>query len=417
MKSRAREGRAVNAEVLMVGVDVAKWRHVAVFRTHRGFKSDAVGFTNDRTGFESVARSAEVARKARACESVVFALEATGHYGHALRHFLMDRGYTVVGVNPAHTKKAKELEDNSPEKSDPKDADVIADLALQGKGRLITIPRGAFADLRRLGKLRERLVVERTRLRNRYFALVDLLFPELPSLVRDAASRTMRRLFAECPTPAEIVSMGFEQLQTRLQRWSRGHINADRSARIYQAACQTIGIQEGMAAARLEMRQDLEVLTQVDVRMREVEQAQSEALVGVPYADLLLSIPGIGRVTVATVLGETGDLQSFRNADAVIKFSGYNLYSMSSGTQRGNTRITKRGRPLLRRQLFLAACRLSRFGAPLGTFHRRVSERRPGPVVLVGGCRKLIRLMVALVRDNKRYEPGRVGVPMPGPAA
>ena len=417
MRSRARQGRVVDAEVLMVGVDVAKWRHVAVLRTGRGFKSDAFGFTNDRAGFESLTQRAEATRREQGCESVAFALEATGHYGHALRHFLIDGGFAVVGINPAHTKRAKELEDNSPEKSDPKDADVIADLALQGKGRLIVIPRGPFADLRRLGKLRERLVVERIRLRNRYFALVDLLFPELPSLVRDAASRTMQRLLAECPTPADIVAMGFERLQPCLQRWSRGHVDADRSARIYQAAKETVGIREGLDAARLEMKQSLEALAQVEGRMREVETVQSQALEHVPYTDLLLSIPGLGRVTVATVLGETGDLRAFRNAEAVIKFSGYNLYTMSSGIQRGNTRITKRGRPLLRRLLFLAACRLSRFGAPLGTFHRRVRARRPGPVVLVGGCRKLLRLMVALVRDNKRYEPGRVGMPAPGTAA
>jgi transposase len=417
MRSRSRQERVVNSEVLVVGVDVAKGRHVAVCRSGGGFKTGSFGFTNDRMGFESLLERAEATRQGQGCESVIFALEATGHYGHALRYYLMERGFVVVGINPAHTKKAKELEDNSPEKSDPKDADVIADLALQGKGRLIVVPKGAFADLRRLGKMRERLVVERIRLRNRYFALVDLVFPELPGLVRNAASRTMQRLFTEWPTPADIVVTGFEGLQECLRRWSRGHVDANRSARIYRAAQETVGLHEGLDAARLEMKQDLEALAQVEARMREVEKAQSQALDQVPYADLLLSIPGLGRVTVATVLGETGDLRAYRDAEAVIKFSGYNLYTISSGSHRGNARITKRGRPLLRRHLFLAACRLSRFGAPLGTFHRRVSARRPGPVVLVGGCRKLLRLMVALVRDGKRYEPGRVGVPTTGEAA
>ena len=80
--------------------------------------------------------------------------------------------------------------------------------------------------------------------------------------------------------------------------------------------------------------------------MGEVEQAQKIALHSVSYADLLLSSPNLGPITVATVLGETGDLRMYRNADAVIKFAGYNLYTMSSGTFRGKTRITKRGRPL-----------------------------------------------------------------------
>lgn len=417
MASRARQEQVVNAEILVAGIDVAKGRHVAVLRGRNGFKTAAFGFSNDRAGFEHLIERAEAVQRERGCDMVVYALEATGHYGHALRYYLMDRGLTTVGINPAHTKRAKELEDNSPEKSDPKDADVIADLALQGKGRTITISKGPFADLRRLGKLRERLVVERIRLRNRHLALVDLLFPELPGLVPSAASRTMQRLLAECPTPADIVLMGYERLQACLQRWSRGHVDADRSARIYRAAQQTVGIREGLEAARLELKQGLEALAQVETRMREVEATQSQVLDQVAYKDLLLSIPGLGRVTVATVLGETGDLQQYRDAAAVIKFAGYNLYALSSGRHQGNAMITKRGRPLLRRQLFLAVCRRSRTGAPLGTFHRRVRARRPGPVVLVGGCRKLLRLMVALVRDNTRYEPGRVGVPLQGSAA
>jgi transposase len=113
---------------------------------------------------------------------------------------------------------------------------------------------------------------------------------------------------------------------------------------------------------------------------------------------------------VATLLGETGDLRQYKNAEMVIKMAGFNLYTISSGVFRGKTRITKRGRPMLRRYLFLAACRLSRQGAPLHSFHRRLTTRMAKPQVLVGSCRKLLRLMVAMVRDDKPYEPGRLAV-------
>jgi hypothetical protein len=86
---------------------------------------------------------------------------------------------SVVGVNPAHTKRIKELLDGSPEKSDAKDSIIIADLAWQGRGRPVTQLSGVYAELRRLGKLREQLTTERTRYLNRYTGLVDLVFPEL----------------------------------------------------------------------------------------------------------------------------------------------------------------------------------------------------------------------------------------------
>jgi transposase len=410
MAGKTHQVQRIKDDVLVVGIDIAKRGHMAVCRRPDGRRSKAFFFGNDRSGFEKLIDRSEATKQHSGCRSVLFALEATGHYGQALRQFLAEREYGVVGINPAHTKKVKELDDNSPEKSDSKDAGVIADLAANGRGRLIVLPSGVFADLRRLGKLRERLVRDRTRVCNRYHGLIDLVFPELAGIVRNVACRSIQRLFAECPTVKAIAALSHAELDSRLSRWSRRRLERDRIAAIYRAAKTTVGLREGLAAVRLELRQTLESLQQLNHRMGEVEQAQKIALHSVSYADLLLSIPNLGPITVATVLGETGDLRMYRNADAVIKFAGYNLYTMSSGTFRGKTRITKRGRPLLRRYLFLAALRLSRKQAPLRGFHQRMAGRKAGPQIAVAGARKLLRLMVALVRDEMPYEAGRLAV-------
>jgi transposase len=327
-----------------------------------------------------------------------------------LQQFLADEGHGLVGINPAHTKRAKEMEDNSPEKSDPKDAGLIADLAAQGRGRPLMIPRGAFAELRRLGKLRQRQVVERTRLSNRYHGLVDLLLPELAGIVRNVACRTMLQMFRKWPTAADIAQVEDAVLEDRLWRWSRGHIEKARIAEIHRVARDGVGLREGLEAAKLEMRQLLAGLERVERELAEVECAQEAMLLRVPYARFLLSVPGLGPVSVAIILGETGDLRSYPSAEAVIKLAGYNLYRIASGAFRGKTRISKRGRPLLRHQLFLAALRLGRRGGPLEDFHDRLRTRKAGPQVAVGGCRKLLRLLFALVRDGQTYEPGRLGV-------
>ena len=126
--------RVVQPDVLVVGIDVPKGWHIAAFRRADGWRLGRLRFSNDRSGFERLLEQAEYLREGRGCRSVAFTLEATGHYGHAVQGFLLERGHLVLRVNPAHTRRAKELEDNSREKSDPKDAEVIADLAAQGKG-------------------------------------------------------------------------------------------------------------------------------------------------------------------------------------------------------------------------------------------------------------------------------------------
>ena len=61
-------------------------------------------------------------------------------------------------MNPMHTKRLKEVNDNSPGKTDNKDPRVIADVIRLGRALTIVIPEGEAAYLRRLNNARERHV-------------------------------------------------------------------------------------------------------------------------------------------------------------------------------------------------------------------------------------------------------------------
>jgi transposase len=62
----------------------------------------------------------------------------------------------------------------------------------------------------------------------------------------------------------------------------------------------------------------------------------TDALRQVPYAPLLRSIPQLGVVTVATLLGELGDLNAYRHAKQVIAMAGLDLVENSSGERQGH---------------------------------------------------------------------------------
>ena len=138
MSSKAKRDGRIKSDIVVVGIDVAKRRHVAAIRFPDGGIAKPFSFTNDRQGFERLVSRVEIAGVESGVCEILFALEATGHYGHALQHYLLRRDRSVVGINPAHTKRVKELLDGSPEKSDPKDSIIIADLAWQGRGRPVT---------------------------------------------------------------------------------------------------------------------------------------------------------------------------------------------------------------------------------------------------------------------------------------
>ncbi|WP_156417406.1 transposase, partial [Paenibacillus etheri] len=67
----------------------------------------------------------------------------------------------------------------------------------------------------------------------------------------------------------------------------------------------------------------------------------------------LLTIRGVNVTSLAGVLGETGDLSGYAHGNALLRHAGLNLAEASSGKWRGKMVLSKRGRPRLRRFLYL----------------------------------------------------------------
>jgi transposase len=123
---------------VQVGVDTSKTFHVLVARGPDGRRSKAFRADVSRTGFDQadahlVTLFPDVPR-----ERMLVGLEFAGHHGFTFAHHLAARGYPVVNVLPSVTKKTKEIEDNSPLKTDAKDAALIAKLT--GDGSFVRFP-------------------------------------------------------------------------------------------------------------------------------------------------------------------------------------------------------------------------------------------------------------------------------------
>ena len=140
----------INETTLVVGADIAKKIHVARAVDFRGIElgKDCV-FHNDPDRVRETDRwmkELQDIRMPRRKSSL--ALSLPGTTGFHLAAYLEEQGIQIVVVNPHHVNKSKELEDNSPTKSDYKDAKVIADLIRNGKYSEPKLPVKEYADLR-----------------------------------------------------------------------------------------------------------------------------------------------------------------------------------------------------------------------------------------------------------------------------
>ena len=87
--------------------------------------------------------------------AVLIGCEPTGHYWFAFAKYVNDHQKRLVMVNPFSVKKIKELDDNSPKKTDSKDPKTIAKLVVDGRYSIPYMPEGIYAEIRDLVYSRE----------------------------------------------------------------------------------------------------------------------------------------------------------------------------------------------------------------------------------------------------------------------
>lgn len=125
------------------------------------------------------------------------------------------------------------------------------------------------------------------------------------------------------------------------------------------------------------------------------------------HDDLLRSIPGIGPTVSRTLLAELPELGTL-DRRAIAALVGVAPFNCDSGQFRGRRRIWG-GRTSVRQALYMAALVASRYNAPLRTFYQRLQAAgKPKKLALVAVMRKLLTILNAMVRDNKKWQPEAV---------
>ena len=405
MSKIRRKPKIVNSNTLLVTVDISKGKHTGYFRCPDGTEVMPFEFSNDRSGFNKLYQMIESIKYQKQLVEVVLGFESTGPFAEPPVHYLKGKDVKLVQVNTVHTKKLKEVYDNSPGKTDRKDPKVIADLVELGRVLNVVIPEGTCADLRRLTHARERYIKTRNMLVNQLYDLSYIIFPELGQIIPDFQSKTAQYLLRHYPTPQRMRKMSPTRLETILRKVSRGRYGKEQAERLYQAAIHSVGIREGIFSIVEEIENILKAMDLQNRFIKKCEEDISRNLVQIPLSRELLLIKGIGEITVAGVIGEVVDFTNFTSTNEIEKYAGLNLFEISSGKHQGQRRISKRGRWFLRKVLYFAALNTIRKGGAFHEKYQRYLDRgMPGNKALIAIARKLLRVMFAMARDQKVFK-------------
>ncbi|WP_141334116.1 IS110 family transposase [Paenibacillus sp. tmac-D7] len=399
----------ITESTLVVGADIAKKVHVARAVDFRGIElgKDCV-FHNDQEGLSKLATWMKELGQAHGKTNIVFGIEPTGHYWFPLAAYLQEQQQIqVVVVNPHHVNKTKELEDNSQTKSDYKDAKVIADLIRNGKYSEPKLPTKEYAELRILMNLREKVSASLTQVKGRISNWFDRFFPEYACVFKKWEGKASLMTMRAFPMPADIVGKGARDVLVHWKTEVKRGVGIKRAEKLVAAATVSIGLTEGCMAARMELST---LLGQYDLFSKQLEEIMDkvlEILEHIPGTKEMLTVPGVGAITVAGFLAEIGDLNNYDHGQQIIRLAGLNLKENSSGKRKGKTGISKRGRSRLRALLFRAVMPMVAKNEEFKTLHKHYTTRSQNPLKkkqsIIALCGKLIRVLHTLGTKQREY--------------
>jgi len=166
------------------------------------------------------------------------------------------------------------------------------------------------------------------------------------------------------------------------------------------------GQREKRASARAK-KSIQRLLKSLRAELSEIDGEIDESVRGSPIwrekENLLASVPGVGSITARTMLAELPELGTL-NRRQIAALAGLAPFTRQSGKWRGKSFIGG-GRASVRTALFMAAMTAMRRNPMLRAFHHRLrAANKPKMVALIAVARKLLTILNAILRDNKRWQ-------------
>jgi len=296
--------------------------------------------------------------RAAGFESVTVACEPTGHRWRVLDQLAAQRGLALVCVQPLLVYRAREAEDLTFDKSDPKDAVIIARLAA---GLHCYQPERAdevWARLRHLGARRRQLSADATASVNQIRDLLECAWPA----VLDTSGAPFRSASWRAAVSVALAHgsgdlgrvrrLGIDRftaaVRRELPRWGATRPCLRIIRAIWSAAADPAGVSAQRAGA-LE-RAGLAIDDWHDTRtpLAQTEARMVAVLDELGLTELVTSIAGLTPVGAAAILAETGDPNRFATPGSLVRHAGLCPRDNASGGYQGKTSISGRGRPGLR---------------------------------------------------------------------
>lgn len=383
-----------------LGIDVGKNTHVASMMDDNAkiiFK--AFSFSNTLDAAESLLQKIQPYK-----DNLEIGMEATGHYWLSLYSFLVENDFVVHVVNPIQTDGWRKGTEIRKRKTDIIDSVLIADLIRYGDFLETSLTDEDTLSLRNLSRFRNYLVSSISDLKRKSIAVLDQVFPEYASVFTDVFGKTSKELLKSLNLPSDYEELSAQKLEQVLSNITMKKKATQAINSLSEKADRSFGISFCQDSFSFQLKLLIEQICFIEEQVLSVEEEIDNLLSKMDTC--IKTIPGIGNVTAATILGEIGDINRFENPSKLVAYAGLDSSVSQSGEYEAPSgHLSKRGSPYLRKALYHAALR-AEFCDPVfhAYYEKKRKEGKHHLVATNAVARKLCHTIFAVLKNNTPYE-------------
>lgn len=383
-----------------LGIDIGKNTHVASLVDDKKkviFK--AFSFSNSIDGAESLILKLEAFKN-----ELEVGMESTGHYWLSLYSYLVEKNFTVRVINPIQTDGWRQGIEIRKRKTDIIDSLLIADLLRYGDFVETSLSNEDYLSLRNLSRFRSYLISSIGDLKRKTIALLDQVFPEYASSFSNVFGKTSKEILSNFSTPSDFEDINSDDLNTFLESVTKKNYASKKIDELSKKASSSFGINFCLDSFSLQIKMLIEQISFIQNQVSDVEN-EIEVLLE-KLNSPITTIPGIGSVNAATILGEIGDIKRFSNPSKLVAYAGLDASISQSGEYESTyNHMSKRGSPYLRRALFQSALR-AEFCDPVFSdyYQKKISEGKHHLVATNAVARKLCHTIFAVLTKDEPYQ-------------
>ena len=384
--------------MIYVGIDIAKEKHFAAAMTSDGeVLLKPFGFTNNSEGFKLFLSNLKPFDKT----NLLIGLESTAHYGENLISYLFEQGYNIAVINPIQTATLRKTNIRKT-KTDKVDCLLIIKSLIVNNHRLFTKKDADSIRLKSLCRFREKLKKSKARLKIQLVTYVDIVFPELQYFFKSGLhTNTCYELMKVHSAPNEIAALHLTYLGNLLHKASHGRFGKEEATALKSLAKSSVGI--GNTAVSIQITQSIAQIELLEKQISELDDTIKSIMTEMD--SIILTIPGIGFLNGAMILGEIGDISRFTNPSKLLAYAGLDPTVNQSGKFNAkSTRMSKRGSKLLRYALINAAWNVSLNNKTFNDYFILKQAQGNNHYAALGHvAHKLVRIIFKMLKDNVAF--------------